>query len=159
MREGTVAADGPIRNVIAEYLNAMSDHRTARAEFAVDPSKPCQFLSAAILRQDGTLGSELGCDEPFVIRLELEVRRPIPNLRLYFDLYTMEGVRLLCSEVRDGDPSIIERLGVGRHTFEIPVPSQLLGAMTYLLNIGCQRQSGEPFDHHQACCELRSATR
>ena len=59
------------------------------------------------------------------IRLRRVVRRP-PRAawksgapcprpgRLYFDLYTIDGVRLLCSDVRDGDPAIVERLGAGR---------------------------------------------
>jgi lipopolysaccharide transport system ATP-binding protein len=154
LRGGKVATDGPMRDVIAGYLDAISDHRTARAVFAVDPSKPCQFLSAAILREDGSPGSELGCDESFIIRLELEVRRVIPGLFAYFDLLTMDGIRLFNSDVRDGDPSIIERLGVGRHTFEARVPAGVLGGTTYLMNIACYRTSTEVIDYHLACCEF-----
>ena len=84
----------------------------------------------------------------------MQVRRPIPNLKVCFDLYTMEGVRLFCSDVRDGDPSIIERLGVGLHTFDVRVPSQLLGGMTYLMNIACYRQGAEAIDYHLSCCEF-----
>ena len=50
-----------------------------RLEFPVDPSKPCQFLSAEVLREDGSPGSEFSCDEPIKVRLELEVRRPVPE--------------------------------------------------------------------------------
>jgi len=122
--------------------------------FPVDPSKPCQFLSAAILREDGTMGSEFGCDEPFVIRLEFDIRQATPNMKVYLDLYTLDGVRLFCSDVRDGDPSIVERLGVGRHTFEVRVPAQLLGGTTYVMNIACERLTGELVDGRLACCEF-----
>jgi lipopolysaccharide transport system ATP-binding protein len=155
LQSGMIAADGPIRDVIGGYLNAVEGHRAAQATFPVDPSKPCQFLSAAILREDGTPASEFGCDEPFVIRLELEVRRAIPDLFAYFDLYTIDGIRLFNSDIRDGDPSIVERLGVGRHTFEVRVPAQLLGGTTYLMNIACYRLGGvEVVDNHVACCEF-----
>jgi lipopolysaccharide transport system ATP-binding protein len=154
LQGGKITADGPIRDVIAGYLNAVSDHRTAQAVFPVDPSKPCQFLSAAILREDGTMGSEFGCDEPFVIRLEFEVRQATPNMKVYLDLYTLDGVRLFNSDVRDGDPSIVERLGVGRHIFEIRVPGQLLGGTTYLMNIACEHLTGELVDGRLACCEF-----
>jgi lipopolysaccharide transport system ATP-binding protein len=155
LKGGSVAMDGPIRDVIGEFMQSMSDHRAAGARFAADdPSKPCQFLSAAVLRDDGSLGSEFGCDESFTVRLELEVRRPVTGLKVWFDLFTIEGARLLCSDVRDGDPSIVERLGVGRHTFDVRVPSQLLGATTYLMNIACARRGAEAIDFHLSCCEF-----
>ncbi len=154
LEDGAVASIGPIREVIEDYLQAGSDHRSARAEFAVDPSKPCQFLSAAILRADGSPGSEFACEEPFVIRLQLEVRQPVPGLRLWFTLLNLEGIRVFCSDVRDGDPSITERLSVGRHTFEITVPGQLLAPMTYLMNIACVGPAGEAADHRPSCCEF-----
>jgi hypothetical protein len=146
--------DAPIRDVIGGYLNAISDHRSARAAFAVDPSKPCQYLSAAITREDGEPSAEFGCDEPFVIRLEFEVRRYMPNIKLYLDLYTQDGARVLCSDVRDRDPSVIERLGVGVHTFEMRVPGHLLAARTYLMNIACEYLNHELVDGHLACCEF-----
>ena len=155
LKEGSVAMNGPIRDVIGEFLQSMSEHRAAGARFAADdPSKPCQFLSAAILRDDGSLGSEFGCDESFTVRLELEVRRPVPGLKVYFDLYTMDGIRLLNSDARDGDPAMIARLGVGRHTFDVRVPGQILAPTTYLMNIACYRQGSEVIDHHESCCEF-----
>ena len=41
---------------------------------------------------------------------------------MFIDLYTIDGVRVLYSDIRDGDPSIVERLGVGLHTFDDPSP-------------------------------------
>jgi lipopolysaccharide transport system ATP-binding protein len=151
---GTVAAIGSIREVIECYLQSGSDHRSARAEFPADPAQPCQFLSAEIIRGDGRPGSDFSCDEPFTIRLRFEVRRAIPGLRLWFTLLNLEGIRVLCSDVRDSDPSIIERLEVGQHTFEIAVPGQLLAPMTCLLNIGCTGQGGDVLDSHASCCEF-----
>ena len=73
---------------------------------------------------------------------------------MWFTLLNLEGIRVFCSDVRDGDPSITERLGIGRHTFEITVPGQLLAPMTYLMNIGCSGQAGEQFDFRESCCEF-----
>ena len=155
LKGGSVAMNGPIRDVIGEFMQSMSDHRAAEARFAADdPSKPCQFLSASILRDDGSLGSEFGCDEPFTVRLELEIRRRVPGMKVFIDLYTIDGVRFLNSDARDGDPSMVERLGVGRHTFDVRVPGQVLGATTYLLNIATARQGSEPIDYHLSCCEF-----
>jgi lipopolysaccharide transport system ATP-binding protein len=151
---GSVTMDGPIRDVIGGYLNATEGHRAVQATFPVDPSKSAQFLSAAILREDGEPSAEFGCDEPFIVRLEFEVRRFMPNIKLYFDLYTQDGARVLCSDVRDRDPSVIERLGVGVHTFEVRVPGHLLAARTYLMNIACEYLNYDMIDGHRACCEF-----
>jgi lipopolysaccharide transport system ATP-binding protein len=154
LERGAVTMDGPIRDVIGGYLNAISDNRSAHMEFPPDPSKLCQFLSAAVVREDGTPSSEFGCDESFLIRMELEVRRYIPNMKVFIDLYTIDGIRLWTSDIRDAGPSMVERLGVGVHTFEVPVPPGLLGARTYLLNVACEYLTCDPIDVQNACCEF-----
>jgi lipopolysaccharide transport system ATP-binding protein len=154
LEDGTVTSIGPIREVIEDYFQSGSDHRSSRAEFRVDPSKPCQFLSAAILRADGSPGSDFTCEEPFIIRLQFEVRQPVAGLKLWFTLLNLEGIRVFCSDIRDGDPAITDRLRTGLHTFEITVPGQLLAPMTYLMNIGCSGSIGEAADIRQSCCEF-----
>ncbi len=154
LREGTVSAIGPIRDVIDTYFRSGSEHRASRAEFPVEPSKPCQFHSAEIVRGDGSPASDLGCDEPFVVRLQFEVRRALPGLNVWFTLLNLEGVRVFCSDIRDGDPSITERLGIGLHTFEITVPGRLLAPSTYLMNIGCATHAVELVDFQEYCCEF-----
>jgi lipopolysaccharide transport system ATP-binding protein len=154
LEKGTVTAIGPIRDVIGTYLQSGSDHKTARSQFPVERSKPCQFLSAEVLHVNGAPGSHIGCDEPFIVRLRFEVRAPIPSLRIWFTLLNAEGIRVFNSEASDDDPSTADRLEIGRHTFEITVPGQLLAPMTYLMNIGCSNQAGEMFDFQMSCCEF-----
>ncbi len=154
LEDGTVASIGPIREVIEDYFQSGSDHRSSRAEFRDDPSKPYQFVSAAILRADGSPGSDFTCEEPFIIRLQFEVRQPVAGLKLWFTLLNLEGIRVFCSDIRDGDPAITDRLRTGLHTFEITVPGQLLAPMTYLMNIGCAGSVGEAADIQQSCCEF-----
>ena len=154
LEKGTVTAIGAIRDVISTYLQAGADHKTARCQFPVEPSKPCQFLAAEVLHVDGTPGSHIGCDEPFTVRLRFEVREMIPGLRIWFTLLNVEGIRVFCSDVRDDNPSITERLRIGRHTFDITFPGQLLAPMTYLMNIGCINQVGDLLDFQMSCCEF-----
>ncbi len=153
LENGQVSTIGSIREVIEAYFQSGSDHRTAQTTFPIDRSKPCQFLSAEILRGNGAPASDLGCDEPFIIRVRFEVRQVVPALHLWFTLSNFEGIRIFCSDIRDGDPSITERLTVGVHTFEIKVPGQLLGSMTYLLNLGCAGHI-EQIDGRPYCCEF-----
>ncbi|HWE38571.1 MAG TPA: ABC transporter ATP-binding protein, partial [Isosphaeraceae bacterium] len=154
LEHGSVSADGPIRDVIDRYLQSGADHRSARAEFPVDPSKPCQFLAAEVLRADGSPGADFSCDEPFVVRLRFEVREPTPVRRIWFTLMNLEGIRIFCSAFNDADPAMVERLSVGVHTFEATVPGMLLAPMTYLMNIGSAKQQGEFLDVRVSCCEF-----
>lgn len=159
LENGRVTANGPTREVIEAYFRSASDHRAAQITFPIEPSKPCQFLSAGLYRADGTPAADFSCDEPFAIRIRLEVRRSMLALTPWFVLYNPEGTPIFCSDVRDGDPSITERLGVGVHSFEIKIPAYLLAPTTYMMNLFCSSHM-EQHDTRTSCCEftLRDVT-
>jgi lipopolysaccharide transport system ATP-binding protein len=154
LEEGTIRMIGPVDDVIKSYLKSGLKHDTARVHFPTDLTKPCQFVSAEILRDDGSLGSDFSCDEPMTIRLCFEVRESKPGVCLSFNIQNLEGTRVLFSDVRDTDPSVTERLGPGLHTFAIKVPPRLLAPTTYLLSVGCFNQFSGPVEYQQACCEF-----
>jgi lipopolysaccharide transport system ATP-binding protein len=155
LEKGTIARMGPIDDVVEHYLRSGQDLDKAGGSFPIDPSKVCQFLSCEILHDDGALGTDFSCDEPVIIRLRLEIRRPVPGTFLTLTVQNIEGIRILFSDIRDVDPSITERLGVGRHTFEVAIPPRLLAPTTYLLTINLvDRRPGAFFDHRASCCEF-----
>ena len=155
LEKGSVARIGPIDEVARHYLRSSLDRDKAGDHFPIDPSKVCQFLSCEILHDDGTLGADFSCDEPVVIRLQLEIRRAVPGTFLTIAVRNMEGVCVLFSDVRDVDRSVVERLGVGRHAFEIAIPPRLLAPTTYLLTINLvNRKPGVFFDDRPSCCEF-----
>ena len=88
------------------------------------------------------------------IRLRFEIREPISNLFLNFCLQNLDGTRVLFSDIRDTDPSVMERLAVGLHTFEIEVPPRLLAPTTYLLSVNSLIRFAGVVDQHDACCEF-----
>jgi lipopolysaccharide transport system ATP-binding protein len=154
LEEGTITMIGPVDDVIKSYLKSGLQHNTARVHFPSDLAKPCQFISAEILHDDGSLGSDFSCDEPVTIRLCFEVREPKPGIFLSFYIQNLEGTRVLYSDIRDTDPSVTERLGAGLHTFKIKIPPRLLAPTTYLLSIGSIIQFSGYVEHQQACCEF-----
>ena len=154
LEHGQIKTVGPIKDVIETYLRSSLDQNSARAQFPADPAKPCQFLSAEILRGDGSLGSDFSCDEPITIRLRYEVRKPTAGTFLTFYLQNLEGTRVLFSDIRDTDPSMTERLVAGRHTFEIQIPPRLLAPTTYLLTIDSTSKYLGIIDHQHTCCEF-----
>ena len=133
-------------------VEAQSKHSASR--LPPDPSKPCQYVSAEIVRSDGELGSDFISDEPVTIRLQFEIREPTPSLFLAMSLHNLDGTQVLFSDVRDMDPAVTDRLGVGLHTFEISIPPRLLRTTTYLLTVTSVIQFAGVVDQHDACCEF-----
>ena len=112
LEQGMVKTIGPVKDVIKSYMKSGLDHNAAHAEFEIDPAKPGQFLSAAILHSDGSsLSTDFSCDEPITIRLIYEVRQVVAGTYLTLYLQNMEGTRVLFSDIRDISPDIGERLG------------------------------------------------
>ena len=154
LEDGRVRTIGPVGDVIQTYLKSKLNENTAHAQFSLNPSKPCQYISAEILGSDGGLRSDFSCDEPVTIRLRFEIRRPIYNLFLSFHIQNLEGTRVIFSDIRDRDPSVTERLRVGLHTFEITIPPRLLAPTTYLLSVSSLMRGTGVIDEHDACCEF-----
>jgi lipopolysaccharide transport system ATP-binding protein len=154
LEEGRVKTIGPVKDVIQTYLKSRLNQNTSQALFPLDPSKPCQFISVEILGSDGELGSDFSCDEPVTVRLRFEIREAIPSLFLTFFLQNLDGTQVIFSDVRDMDPAVTERLGVGLHTFEIGIPPRLLAPTTYLLTVTSYIRFTGTIDQHDACCEF-----
>jgi lipopolysaccharide transport system ATP-binding protein len=155
LEKGAVAKIGPIDEVVQHYLRSDRDRDKASAHFPIDPSKVCQFLSCEVLHSDGTQGADFSCDEPVIIRLRLEVRRSAPGTFLTLTVQNIEGIIILFSDIRDVEPSLTERLAVGRHTLEITIPPRLLAQTTYQLTINLvDRTPGVFFDQRAFCSEF-----
>jgi lipopolysaccharide transport system ATP-binding protein len=154
LEQGQVTMIGPVGDVVKAYLKAGLNHNTAQVRFPLDPALPCQFITVAVVHSDGNLGSDFSCDEPVKIRMQLLVREPEPGTILAFGIDNLEGTRVVYSDVRDTDPSVTERLGVGLHTFEIGVPPRLLAPTTYVVSVVSYLQFGGTIEHRPSCCEF-----
>ncbi len=154
LEDGQVKSTGFVKDVVQTYLKSRLNQNTAQAHFPSDPSKPCQYVSAEILRSDGELGSDFISDEPVIIRLQFEIKEPIPSVFLALSLQNLDGTQVIFSDVRDLDPSITDRLSVGIHTFEISIPPRLLAPNTYLLTVTSVIRFAGVVDQRDACCEF-----
>jgi lipopolysaccharide transport system ATP-binding protein len=154
LENGIIKTIGPIDDVIKTYLKSGLNEDTSRVCFPTDPAKPCQFVAAEILHSDGNPGSDFSCDEPLTIRLSVEVRESLPGICLSFCLQNLDGTRVLVSDTRDTDPSSINAMGVGLHTFNISIPARLLAPTTYLLALTCAVYFRGVIDERHACCEF-----
>jgi lipopolysaccharide transport system ATP-binding protein len=101
-----------------------------------------------VLHDDGAPAAEFSCDEPIRIRVRLLIREQTPDMILDLTVFTLDGIRVLFTDFRDGDPSIAERLGVGLHTFEIRIPGRVLASMTYTIGMAAYRRIGFEENQH-----------
>jgi lipopolysaccharide transport system ATP-binding protein len=154
LEDGHVKTTGPVKEVIQKYLKSKLNENTAQAYFPSDPHKACQYTSAEILRSNGELGSNFSCDEPVTIRLKFQIKEPIPSIFLALSIQNLDGTQVIFSDVRDTDPAVTDRLGIGVHTFEITIPPRLLAPSTYLLNVSSVIRFTGVADQHDACCEF-----
>lgn len=154
LEKGRVTMTGSVHDVVRHYMDASSEGSGAVARFDLDPTKPGQFHSMEILRDNGELTADFTCDEPIRIRVRYEVREPVSGRRLTFYLQNQEGTRVLHSDIRDLSSELNENLGVGVHDFDIVIPPRLLGASTYLATISSGSRFGGVIDHHHDCCEF-----
>jgi lipopolysaccharide transport system ATP-binding protein len=154
LEKGQVKTIGPVRDVIQTYLKSSLGHNTAQARFSTDTTKPCQFISAEFLHNDGSQGAEFSCDEPVTIQLRFEVREPTLGTVVTFHIQNLEGVRVLFSDIRDTNPSVTNLLSAGSHVFRIEIPPRLLAPTTYVLTISSAIHSTDIIDEREACCEF-----
>ena len=129
LENGTVTTIGPIEDVIKHYLKSGLEHqdgpgrvpRRSRPSPA-SSSRPRSSTTTAAPGRNSVATSRSSSASRF------EIRRPIPDTDPdVHRLSHLDGIRVLFSDVRDGDPSIAERLGVGLHTFEIRIPGRAAG--------------------------------
>lgn len=154
LEKGRVTMIGPAENVIRSYMTSNSDQAAALATFEPDTSKAAQFLKVEVLHQDGNRSTDFTCDEPIVIRMTYQVRRPIMESFLSFYVQNVEGTRVLHSDVRDVNPEHTEALSPGIHTFEVTIPPRILAATSYVLTVGSAATFTGVIDHHYDCCEF-----
>jgi lipopolysaccharide transport system ATP-binding protein len=154
LENGMVKMIGAIGDVVKTYLNSGLKQDTRRVCFSTDLAKPCQFVSAEILHGNSDSGADFSCDEPVTIRLTVEAREKTAGTFLMFYIENLEGTRVLFSDIRDTDPSVVSRVDVGLHEFEIKIPPRLLAPTTYMLTVICWIHFRGIVDEQRACCEF-----
>jgi lipopolysaccharide transport system ATP-binding protein len=154
LENGSVRSVGPVKEVVESYLKGGLNHSSTRTFFPADAQKPLQYLAAEVLHADGTSGSEFSCDEPLIIRLRVDARKPIAGPLLTFTVQNLDGIQVLISDFRDCGEEASDRLAIGVHDFEITIPRRLLAPTTYVLTLESGVQYAGRVEKLEACCEF-----
>jgi homopolymeric O-antigen transport system ATP-binding protein len=154
LENGSVKSIGPVKQVVESYLKAGLDHNPAQIRFPNDAHRPFQYISAELLRADGTASSDFSCDESVTIKLQVEIRQPTIGLVLTFSIENFDGTQIVFSDFRDCNKGSDEQLARGLYTFEITIPPRLLATGTYVLNLNAGIEFTNEIEHREACCEF-----
>jgi lipopolysaccharide transport system ATP-binding protein len=155
MDRGSIALDATAAEATQAYLKGNTRTSTSGAQsFEIDPNKPGQFVGVAVLGPDGEPATQLSCDDPIRVRIEIDSRDM--NKDTYFGILVLnsEGVRVLFSDSRDDKPNLGCRLGTGTRQFTVEIPGRLLAPGLYTMNIGWSDTAGQTIDNRQACCRF-----
>ncbi len=140
LERGSVEADGPTRPVLDGYLRSVAP-RSTRVDFAVEPERPVQLLSAFRTDESGVERDVVRRDEAMTLHFRFVARRPIPGLDVGVRLVSDDGVVVLDENLSDVEA---ERLGdSGEYEAAITVPP-VLPAGTYVAHawIGASSAGG-----------------
>jgi len=132
---GRVAEQGEVDDVTAAYLRRARgslDAANVSAQLAALPADPDVRLLDVGLSQHGASGEEFASAEPIHIAVEYEVQRPVPGLRIYFDLCAAYD-DLLIRSFHDEHAPAMPTMPPGCYTSRATLPAHLLAPRQYRL--------------------------
>jgi lipopolysaccharide transport system ATP-binding protein len=146
---GTVAAEGPVTEVIAGYLSAVDPVHQGGATQIPDNaprggSGTARFRRAAVLDGDDTPTESLLLSQPLVIEAELEVSEPIEEALLEVGVSTIDGLRIVTAFNTDGGREPM-RLDAGVHELRAELNPDLLPG-EFLLDLAVHDVTGATLD-------------
>ena len=134
--EGSLKDIGQSEKVVKKYLGQI--FHIQRAEFErkdIDPKKDIQLVKAYTTDSNELVRENFTCDDPITIKLEYDVKKPIPGLYGYLDISTDDGVTVLVSISDDLKDNPINNLSAGNSIVEIVIPPRVLGHGKYHVDI------------------------
>lgn len=139
---GRLMEFGPSHEVIDAYLELSREHDSVETVFPDDPELDFQVKRVRFVGPTGDLQRVFACDEPPIIEVQCDVRRPVPGLYGILRISTLEGLNVIEAFSHDISPNPLAGLSVGTHLLRIGIPPRSLGHGTYAANL----KFGTPFD-------------
>lgn len=129
---GSIVESGASSSIIDSYLQlARRGAATPECQFAEDPEKDFQLLSARLLNDEGALTQSFICDKPVIIDILCKSRRPVPGLYGYLLISKKDGTRVMESDSYDTAPNPLDGLPAGMYSTRVTIPMRTLGPGDY----------------------------
>jgi ABC-2 type transport system ATP-binding protein/lipopolysaccharide transport system ATP-binding protein len=94
LEHGEIKADGPSEDVIRRYIRGAFEE-TPQVEFALEPDRRVQLLSAAVVDAAGKVVDVPQRGEPLTLTVRFIVRDPLPLVDIAFVVQDRRGIRVL----------------------------------------------------------------
>lgn len=148
LRDGAVAAYGPMDEVVARYVDGGSTDNPV-VEYPGDPHKDVEITRVALcnerqepgLRQDRTLG--------FSVVVAYRVNSASANFHVAVMLDTGDGIPVCHMNSRDGALQAPSEIGRGTYLARLSFPGNLLNAGNYRIRVGLANYLGTVYDYRE----------
>ena len=130
LSEGRLTLDGTSNSVIGSYLTTgmiQSLSRKVWKEEEAPGDGSLRLISIQVANSLGEQTSELPIDKPFIIEIEINVTRELPEANLSILINNNEGVTVLHTSDAMGAESLLRKVGISKVRCEIPA---------YCMNVG-----------------------
>ncbi|MBI5571088.1 MAG: ABC transporter ATP-binding protein [Desulfomonile tiedjei] len=150
LEEGRVSVEGPVHQVVEEYLSRFQSgvEQHAEVEYADDPSRPAKILRIRVLGPDGKPTLRHHILDPVGLEVTFVVRRELRNLVVACSVYTSGGDCVYGTNEMDwqnyagGEMVGTRPKCPGLYAASVMLPAPLLNAGLYelLVSLACPRR-------------------
>jgi len=149
LHEGRLQFDGTSETAITQYLRYLDPYRQNTGSVEVELSdhshkaERMRFLRVSFRTAEGEPCERIAYRQPFVARVEADVREPIKDCRLGMGIDTADGFRITTIYNTDcGDG--LQHFSVGPAVWEILIRDNILTPGSYQLGVNAMTAVGDP---------------
>jgi len=148
IEKGRISAQGKVTEVVSRYLLAVTDSSGHSRTFPLDPSKHLQILSVAVTDETGQPVSKLNVGSGIYLDVHYQVHRPVTGANLAIAI-SRNGMDIFCSFDTDSNPQFLEKRNPGIYQYRVALPTQVLKAGLYSVNVDAGIINRAPIDNHR----------
>ena len=156
LENGMIKTQGPIGQVIEEYLLGTEVECGAVWATAIDEKKVFQMYRAEIHSAKGNIASSFSCDEDVELHMFFNAKKKIPGIYGYLTISKADGTILLEGDSNDIQIDKLENLPIGKSEVVVTIPKRVLGHGTYFvyLNFTSHQYPGFTVDSPKQVCSF-----
>jgi lipopolysaccharide transport system ATP-binding protein len=146
---GRLVADGTVDDVVSRYLKEGLD-KEAAARYADDASKDVQVCAVTLLDAAGRPSVHLDMLQPFTVRIEYAVHRPVSGVVIGCSLQTQYGESMVATADHDLDRGRLGTRAAGRHATQVTFPGGVFNSGTFTVVVGISVPGKYVYDRREA---------
>jgi lipopolysaccharide transport system ATP-binding protein len=135
INNGEMAYFGGVDAAIDNYLSTIETRSGSEAQADINPSRSIQILSASIMDMEGKPTSVIGHDEPFTIRIQVAVNKPMYKTAVGLLIHNRDFETILASYDFEQMDDVLLTRQPGHYSFQVHVPATLLVPGNYRISV------------------------